>query len=122
MNTKLSTCDDKGVFTNGVYYESMKRKVFKPIYECRCNGRLQTKRFTRLSYTGSVVELEHLKIKARLTNEKFASVKGECEILVSVRSVRLWKFFFFWEREASFFFFRHFLIDHFLFSFFSAFI
>jgi hypothetical protein len=26
------------------------------------------------------VELEHLKIKTRLTNEKFASVKGECEI------------------------------------------
>jgi len=27
-----------------------------------------------------VVELEDLKIKTRLTNEKFASVKGECEI------------------------------------------
>jgi hypothetical protein len=26
------------------------------------------------------VELEDLKIKTRLTNEKFASVKGECEI------------------------------------------
>jgi hypothetical protein len=26
------------------------------------------------------VELEHLKIKTRLTNEKFVSVKGECEI------------------------------------------
>ncbi len=34
----------------------------------------------RLSHTGLVVELEHLKIKTRLTNEKFASVKGECEI------------------------------------------
>ncbi len=33
-----------------------------------------------VSYTGLVVELEHLKIKTRLTNEKFASVKGECEI------------------------------------------
>jgi hypothetical protein len=32
------------------------------------------------SYTGLVVELEHLKIKTRLTNEKFASVKGECDI------------------------------------------
>jgi hypothetical protein len=52
----------------------------KPIYECRCNGRLQFKRFTRLSHTGLVVELEHLKIKTRLTNEKFASVKGEYEI------------------------------------------
>ncbi len=63
-----------------VYYESMNRKLLKPTYECRCNGRLQTKRITLLSYTGSVVELEHLKIKTRLTNEKFASVKGECEI------------------------------------------
>jgi hypothetical protein len=64
-----------------VYYESMNRKLkIKPIYECRCNGRLQTKRFTCLTYTGWVVELEHLKIKTRLTNEKFASVKGECEI------------------------------------------
>jgi hypothetical protein len=63
-----------------VYYESMERNLLKPTYECRCNGRLQTKRFTRLTHTGSVVELEHLKIKTRLTNEKFASVKGECEI------------------------------------------
>jgi hypothetical protein len=65
-----------------IYYESMKRKLkpIKPIYECRCNGRLQTKRFTRLAHTGLVVELEHLKIETRLTNEKFASVKGEYEI------------------------------------------
>jgi hypothetical protein len=64
-----------------VYYESIKRELkIKPIYECRCDGRLQTKKFTRLSYTGLVVELEHVKIKTRLTNEKFASVKGECEI------------------------------------------
>ncbi len=41
---------------------------------------VKTKEFTRLAYTGLVVELEHLKIKTRLTNEKFASVKGECEI------------------------------------------
>jgi hypothetical protein len=53
-----------------VYYESMKRKIkIKPVYECRCDGRLQTNRFTRLSYTGLVVELEHLKIKT-------TSVKG----------------------------------------------
>jgi hypothetical protein len=69
---------------NLVYYESMKRKLkIKPTYECRCNGRLQNKRFTCLTsctHTGLVVELEHLKIKTRLTNEKFASVKGECEI------------------------------------------
>jgi hypothetical protein len=59
----------------------MKRNLkIKPKYECRCDGRLQTKRFTRLPYTGLVVEPEHLKIKTSLTNEKFASVKGECEI------------------------------------------
>jgi hypothetical protein len=29
----------------------------------------------RLAHTGLVVELEHLKIKTRLTNEKFASEK-----------------------------------------------
>jgi hypothetical protein len=29
--------------------------------------------------TGLVVELEHLKTKTRLKDEKFASVKGECE-------------------------------------------
>ncbi len=66
-----------------VYYESMTRELkIKPIYECRCDERPQTKtkRFTRLSYTGLVVELEHLKTKTRLTNEKLPSVKGECEI------------------------------------------
>ena len=36
--------------------------------------------------TGLVVELEHLKIKTRLTNEKFASVKGECGVGVSVNT------------------------------------
>jgi hypothetical protein len=29
-----------------------------------------------------VVELEHLKTKTRLKDEKFASVKGECETLM----------------------------------------
>jgi hypothetical protein len=52
------------------YYESIKRdQKIKPTYECRCDE--------RLSYTGLVVELEQLKIKTRLTNEKFASQKGE---------------------------------------------
>jgi hypothetical protein len=101
----------------GVYYESMERKLLKPIYECRCNGRLQTQRFTRLyffivsvesikgepkirglyecrcderlqtktkeftrlPYTGLVLELEHLKIETRLINERFANAMGECE-------------------------------------------
>jgi len=40
---------------NVVYYESIKRELkIKPIYECRCDERLQTKtiEFTLLSYTG----------------------------------------------------------------------
>ncbi len=42
-----------GVYINVVYYESMKRKLkIKAIYECRCNERLQTKRFTRLAHKG----------------------------------------------------------------------
>ena len=66
-----------------VYYESLKRELkTKPIYECRCNERLQTKveEFTRLACTLLCAELEHLKIETRLIDEKFASVKGECEI------------------------------------------
>jgi hypothetical protein len=77
--SSVSSCKIQRV----VYYESIKRELkIRPIYECRCDERLQTKtkEFTRLTYTGLVVELEHLKIKTRLTNEKFASVKGECEI------------------------------------------
>jgi len=35
--------------------------------------------FTRLVYTGLVVELEHLKIETRLIAEMFANVMGECE-------------------------------------------
>ncbi len=77
----LSTSHSRATFF--VYSESIKRELkIKPIYECRCDERLQTKtkRFMRLSYTGLVVELEHLKIKTRLTNDKFANVKGEYEI------------------------------------------
>ena len=58
-----------------VYYESIKRELkIRCIYECRCDERLQskTKKFTRLTYTGLVVELEHLKIETRLIDEKFA--------------------------------------------------
>jgi len=42
--------------------------------------KLKKKKFTRLVYTGLVVELEHLKINTRLTNKKFGSVMGEGEI------------------------------------------
>jgi hypothetical protein len=65
-----------------VYYESIKREPkIKGIYECRCDERLQTKtkKFTRLPYTGLVLELEHLKIETRLINERFANAMGECE-------------------------------------------
>jgi hypothetical protein len=46
-----------------VYYESIKREPkIRGIYECRCDERLQTKskEFTRLAYTGLVLELEHV--------------------------------------------------------------
>jgi hypothetical protein len=64
-----------------VYYESIKRGVKRRlIHEYRCGERLKTKEeSTRLSDTGLVVELEHLKTKTRLKDEKFESVKGECE-------------------------------------------
>ena len=68
-----------------VYYESIKGELQRrPIYECRCDERLQTKtkKFTRLPYTGLVLELEHLKIETRLIDEKFASVMGECVIYI----------------------------------------
>ncbi len=56
-----------------VYYESIKRELkIRCIYECRCDERLQTKtkEFTRLAYTGLVVELERLKIETRLIEAK----------------------------------------------------
>jgi hypothetical protein len=67
-------------FTGVVYYESMKRELkTRPIYECRCDERLKTKaeESTRLTYTGLLGELEHLKIETRLIDERFASVMGE---------------------------------------------
>ena len=66
-----------------VYYESIKRELKRRlIYECRYDEKLKTKteESTCLAYTGLVVELEHLKIKTRLIDEKFASVRGECDI------------------------------------------
>jgi hypothetical protein len=63
-----------------VYYESIKRELkIRCIYDCRCDERLQTKtrELTRLTYTGLVVELEHLKIETRLIDEKFANTMGE---------------------------------------------
>ena len=58
----------------------MKRELkTRPIYERRCDERIKTKakEFTRLTYTGLLGELEHLKIEARLIDEMFVSVMGE---------------------------------------------
>ncbi len=64
------------------YYESIKRELQKRlIYEYRCDERLKTKNeeSTRLTDTGLVVELKHLKTMTRLIDEKFASV---CDTLL----------------------------------------
>jgi hypothetical protein len=49
------------------------------MYECRCDKRLKTKdeESTRLTDTGLIVELEHLKTKTTLIDEMFESVMGE---------------------------------------------
>ena len=50
------------------------------MYECRCDERLiksKVEGSTRLEYNGLCGELEHLKIKARLIDERFTSVMGE---------------------------------------------
>ena len=68
------------LFIMNRYYESIKREIkIRPIYECRYDERLKTKaeESTRLTYTGLLGELEHLKIMTRLTDEMFASVMGE---------------------------------------------
>jgi hypothetical protein len=70
------------LFTHGIflYYESIKGQLqTRPINECRCDERLKTEdeECTRLGYTGFLWELEHLKIKTRLIDEKFPSVMGE---------------------------------------------
>jgi hypothetical protein len=65
---------------NPVYYESINRELkTRPIYECRCDERLKIKaeESTRLTYTGLLGELEHLKIETRLIDEMFPSVMGE---------------------------------------------
>ncbi len=56
------------------------------MYECRCDERLRTKtkEFTLLTYTGLVVELEHLKIETRLIDEKFVNtnmfIMNQCNV------------------------------------------
>jgi hypothetical protein len=53
------------------------------MYECRCVERLnaKTEGSTLLTYTGLFGELEHLKIKTRLIDERFESVMGEYVIV-----------------------------------------
>jgi hypothetical protein len=63
--------------------KSIKRELkTRPIYDCRCDERLEPKydEFTSLGYTGLLEELEYLKIETRLIDEKFASVMGECDV------------------------------------------
>jgi hypothetical protein len=60
-----------------VYYETRKREPkIKPNSECRCDERLKTKveESTLLSDAGLFGELEHLKVKTSLIDEKFVSV------------------------------------------------
>jgi hypothetical protein len=65
-------------------YESIKRELkIKPMYECQCDERLQMKRFTRLSYTGLVEELEHLKIKTRLGGDFWECDGWVCLLVIS---------------------------------------
>ncbi len=72
----------------GDFYFIIKRKsesLRKPTYEHRCDERLKAKAegSRLLTYTGlcRLCEgLEHLKIKTRLINERFASVMGVCVI------------------------------------------
>ena len=81
MHRVLGQGDTRFLFCEVVYYESIKRELkIRGIYECRCDERLQTKtkKFTRLPYTGLVLELEHLKIETRLISERFANAMGEC--------------------------------------------
>ncbi len=58
------------------------KRDIKPISECRYDERLKTKaeESTRLACTGLIGELEHLKIKTRLIDEKFTNVMGKCVI------------------------------------------
>ncbi len=77
------------VFQKG-YYESIKREPkIRGINKCRCDERLRTKEFTRLPYTGLVLELEHLKIETRLISERFANAMGECVVETMKRKLTI---------------------------------
>jgi hypothetical protein len=81
-DTMVAPLTPKLLWMEFIYYESTKRMLkTKYICGCRCYERLQskTKKFTCLSYTELVLELEHIKIETTLTTEMFANVMGECE-------------------------------------------
>ena len=63
------------------YYEQQIKRELKRIHisGCRCNERLKVKTdgSTRLTFTGFLGELEHLKIVTRFIDEMFPSVMGE---------------------------------------------
>jgi hypothetical protein len=91
MNTHhVPLANDTGHVSSVVYcffefiIKSIKREVkTRPIYDCRCDERLEPKddESTCLAYTGLLEELEYLKIVTRLIDEKFPNVMGECMIL-----------------------------------------
>ena len=66
------------------HYETQIKREVQGIHicGCRCNERLRTKTdgSSHLTYTGSLGELEHLKIETRLIGETFEYVMGECVI------------------------------------------
>ena len=59
------------------------------MYECRCNERLKVKveGSIRLTNGGFCGRLEHLKIETRLRDERFESVKVECNLETIGRSL-----------------------------------
>jgi hypothetical protein len=60
---RLGAQDSSRRWIKEVYYESIKREPkIRGINKCRCDERLQTKtkEFTRLPYTGLVLELDYL--------------------------------------------------------------
>jgi hypothetical protein len=84
------------------FYETIRRELNKRLkHECRCDERRKAKaeRPTRLGYTVLRGELEHLKIKTRLIDEKFASVMGECVQVNPSAEI------FFFEKNSLFLFF-----------------
>ena len=71
MNSRAT--GDEG---NQVRWDSVEKEI------CFTTGeqkwlQTKTKEFTRLTYTGLVVELEHRKIETRLIDEKFVKAMGE---------------------------------------------